>query len=354
MIAWFEQAALFGFPIWAEILFALLLEILIGKPRFLPHLRDGMGALSRFFGKQLQKREQARQAGMLYSILLGILCAFGAWGIPMLLNRWSLLAASILRIALIYSLLNLRTPITTALAVRKSLAASNKEGARARIAQMTRRDTESLSESGLCRVASEELALALCYGFALPLFYLGLGSLVSMPGYGTLGIPLAFGAVALVECGRHITPDGASIDPVGDLPRRIASYALFLPGRAVSALALLSGWILRLNWRSGATVLLLQNPLSRTNPASWTQACFSGLLGIRLGGGAYYGGLWRPSPSIGLDYATPGQKTAQLALRITLLTAPIAAALFLFSPLTSCILGLLIGFTGRAAGSQPL
>ena len=55
-----------------------------------------------------------------------------------------------------------------------------------------------------------------------------------------------------------------------------------------------------------------------------------------------------------LDYATPGQKTAQLALRITLLTAPIAAALFLFSPLTSCILGLLIGFTGRAAGSQPL
>lgn len=202
-------------------------------------------------------------------------------------------------------------------------------------------------------MASEELALALCYGFALPLFYLGLGSLVSMPGYGTLGIPLAFGAVALVECGRHITPDGASIDPVGDLPRRIASYALFLPAGPSPPSPFFPDGFCVSTGGAALPFYFCKTPCPGQTPLLDT--------GLFLRAARYPPGrrsLLRRSlaalPQHRLVMPRPEQKTAQLALRITLLTAPIAAALFLFSPLTSCILGLLIGFTGRAAGSQPL
>jgi adenosylcobinamide-phosphate synthase len=271
------------------LLTAVLLDLILGDPRRLPHPVVGIGKMISALEKILRRLVRNERLGgivLLVSVVgttavISLLLVKGAYAIH------HFVGISV-AVWLSYTCLAARSLHVESKLVADRLAAGDLEGARAFLARIVGRDTGNLDEPEIWRALVETVAENTSDGVIAPLFYLMIGGPV--PG-------LAYKAVNTLDSmvgyknDRYIRFGWASA--------RFDDLANWLPARLTGLLMVAVAPLAGLSGRS-AYRMMRRDGRNHSSPNSGIpEAATAGALGVRLGGTNSYFGKLVEKPAIG-------------------------------------------------------
>ncbi|MFO0753969.1 MAG: adenosylcobinamide-phosphate synthase CbiB [Thermodesulfovibrionales bacterium] len=315
---------------------ALLLDGIIGDPRWMPHPVRCIGsAISRaeaFLRRFFRTPSQERRAGMLLVLLIvvpvflvtfflnSLLLRMGE-GAPAWYSPLSLLSLALL-VFLTATTVATRDLIRSAREVIRPLQEGDLEAARRNLGMIVGRDTHSLTEREVLKATMETLAENLSDGIIAPVFYLTLG-----------GLPLAMAYKAVNTLDSMVGYKNERYLHFGRAAARLDDAANFVPARISGIIIVIAAWIA---YRSAAAArsawsTMLRDGGKHASPNSGVpEAAMSGAIGVRMGGPSTYGGMLVEKPYIGEtrigDHATAFMTASESTVRIVKIASLLSGA----------------------------
>ena len=281
-----------------SIYLALLLDYLLGDPKWLPHPVVAVGKLIAFYEKLLYPRQYSQSAfrqGCLLVLATLATVAGVLLALLLFLARWPWLRAAVV-VYLLYAALAWRSLQVEPGYVISALRSGNLPRARKMLSYVVGRDTENLNRQQIIKATVETIAENTIDGVLAPLFYMALGYLAG----GGLGAVLAawlYKAVNTMDSMvgykndryLHFGRAAAKLDDAANyIPARLAALA-WIGGAAIAGQDAKNAWRI---WRRD------RRNHSSPNSAQTESAC-AGALGVQLGGPSRYFGKLYEKPAIG-------------------------------------------------------
>ncbi|MGC8486239.1 MAG: adenosylcobinamide-phosphate synthase CbiB [Candidatus Baltobacteraceae bacterium] len=295
---------------------ALVLDITVGDPTWLPHPVQAIGAAIAG-GDALARDTGIREhaiLGRIAGIVTTVAVVGGSYILATALLRRAGKARSALEVMLAASTLAWRSLIAEVLVVEAALAANDIALARRRLARIVGRDTERLDASEIARAAIETLAESLCDGIVAPLCYLVLG-----------GAPLALAYKAVNTLDStigHIEPPYCAF---GWFAARVDDAANFIPARISALLVAAAAQIFCGNASRSLQIARRDARLHRSPNAGWPEAAIAGAMRVRLGGSNAYGGVAYNGPTLGAEFRSPNPHDIGRARQLVSVAAALLA-----------------------------
>ncbi len=268
---------------------AVILDLLLGDPRQLPHPVVGIGGMISALEKVLRRLFRNERLGgvvLLVGTVGGVLGAAyfvlrGAYAIRpyigFVVSAW-----------LAYTCLALRSLHRESKLVADRLSAGDLEGARHYLSRIVGRDTEYLDEQEILRALVETVAENTSDGVIAPLFYLMFGG----PALG-----LAYKAVNTLDSMVGYNNDRYTL--FGWASARFDDLANWLPARITGVLLVAAAPLAGLSGRNALRIMLRDGGNHSSPNSGIPEAAAAGALGIRLGGANSYFGVVVEKPAIG-------------------------------------------------------
>ncbi|KJR41617.1 cobalamin biosynthesis protein CobD [Candidatus Magnetoovum chiemensis] len=172
------------------------------------------------------------------------------------------------------------------------------ELARKHLSFIVGRDTQNLDKEAVTKAAIETLAENTSDGIIAPLFYFAIG-----------GLPFAFAYKAVNTIDSMIGYKNDKYLYFGRVGAKLDDIVNYIPARITAALLVVSAYIygivvvrakrINIDARRGFDVMLRDGRKHTSPNAGMPEAAMAGILGIRLGGPNYYGGMLVNKPYIG-------------------------------------------------------
>ena len=299
------------------LLAAMVLDGLVGDPRWLPHP-------IRWMGLAIEKAEPICRCLPLPLTLSGGLMSAGlilmtgamGWGLVSLGAWIHPMVGTSLEITLIFYCLSARSLAAAAMGVWRVLMRGSLAQARAAVAMIVGRETTELDEAGVARAAVETVAENLVDGVIAPLFWAALG-----------GAPLALAYKMTNTLDSMVGYKNDRYLAFGKVAARLDDLANWLPARlGVPLISLAAALLNRQGERTWQTARRDGRRHSSPN-AGWPEAAFAGALGVWLGGPNRYHGRRVSKPTIGKGQRAVTPADIPRACDLMWLTAMIAALL---------------------------
>lgn len=295
------------------LLFGLLLDLLLGDPRWSLHPIRLFGKLIAVGERWLNHPPHQKAKGTLLALSL----VLGVWGFFFLVE-W--LLANHHYILLVWQTVFFffaicpRSLIGEALAVEKYVADDDLEGARQRLSWIVGRDTSQLSFAQIRTAVLETLAENLSDGVIAPLFYYALG-----------GVPLMMAYKMINTLDSMIGYKDQRYKAFGFFSARILDdIANYIPARLTALLMLLvapSKRAFRTVWRDAR---------KHASPNSgYPESALAGILGVQFGGPNIYHGLLVEKPYIGAPIHPVTARSLRHTILIVIAVTLLASALVL-------------------------
>lgn len=311
-----------------QILIAILLDQLLGDPRWLPHPVRIIGAACHWCERLTRAVLPPFAAGVSSVVLVLTLTGATTWALiggATLLHPWLGNAVSML---LLYTTIAARDLVRHSTEVYTALQGGDLPEARKRVSMIVGRDTADLDEGGVARAAVESVAESMVDGVTAPLFFALLGGPVGAMLYKAINtMDSMFGY------------KNAHYLKFGWAAARLDDLANFIPARLTALMIPAAAFPLRLDPKR-SLLTLLRDRLAHASPNSaHTEAAVAGALGVQLGGANSYFGTVLKKPTIG-DATRPIEPQDILRTnRLMLFSSTLTLLLFLI--LRRHILGLL-------------
>ncbi len=276
---------------------AYLLDWVIGDPPRIPHPVRLLGRVIVILEKAA-RRMFASPAGLK---LAGLMIALIAAATPMLVVFYLLgkayalhvVVGWVLETCIIFTVLAGGDLHRHVARVGLSLRVGSLSKARLRVAMLVGRDTERLDENGISRAALESLFENSADGLVAPLFFFALG-----------GAPLAVFYKAVSTLDSMIGYKTERHFHLGYISARLDDLLNYFPARLTALFIVLVGAGKKTFLRSLG--VLWSDRLKHESPNSaWPEAAGAGVLGVRLGGPADYGGHQKQYPLINATGKNP-------------------------------------------------
>nr|WP_281382963.1 adenosylcobinamide-phosphate synthase CbiB [Dissulfurirhabdus thermomarina] len=299
---------------------AVLLDLALGDPRWLPHP-------VRLMGRLIARGEAAARRLPLPPRWQGAVLAGGlvaaAWGAGALLPALAGAVHPDLRTGtealLLFYCLALRSLAAEAGAVRKALEAGGLAEARRRLSRIVGRDTAELGPEDVARAAVESVAENTVDGFLSPLCYAALGG---------PALALAFKMASTLD--SMVGYRDERYREFGTAAARLDDLANFLPARAAAWLAAAAAPLVGAARPEKVLRVVRMDAATSDSPNSgFPEAAFAAALGVRLSGPARYRGRLVERPYILPEGREPGPRDIRRAVRLMGLVAACAVALVL-------------------------
>lgn len=260
---------------------ALLLDLIIGDPRWLPHPVTLMGRLIEILDKALRLPWlDPRLAGLLLLVVTVGSAAGGSWILLKTLTHLAPLAGYAGAIFLSYTCLAARSLHIESARVATALSSGSLPEARYYLSMVVGRDTDQLEEPEIWRALVETVAENTSDGIIAPLLWLTVGGPVAV---------MAYKAVSTLD--SMVGYRNERYLHMGCASARMDDLLNFIPARLTSVLIIVSAALTGYS-ASGAMLITLRDRLKNPSPNSGhPEASAAGALGIRLGGAASYGGI---------------------------------------------------------------
>jgi adenosylcobinamide-phosphate synthase len=265
------------------LIWAFLLDALMGDPRWLPHPVVFMGRLisfldRRFYRAEGRPGELLLRGGLLVLTVLAVVYASARLLLALIsfFHPWLVAALTVL---LLSTTLAARCLQDAANAVYRPLAQGRIDDARQAVAMVVGRDTEAMPEPEIARAAVETVAENTVDGVTAPLFYALIG-----------GLPLALLYKAVNTMDSMLGYKNSRYLWFGRAAARLDDAANWLPARLTVPVMLCAAALLRFHVR-GAWQSVRSDGQKHPSPNSGlAEALAAGALGISLGGENRYGG----------------------------------------------------------------
>jgi len=277
-------------PITPSILLtALILDLLLGDPRRLPHPVVGIGRLISALEGILRRLVRDELSGGAV-LLVGVVGT--TWLLPFFALKGAYAVHPFLGFSaaawLSYTCLAARSLHAESKLVADRLSAGDLDGARYYLSRIVGRDTDGLTEHEMWRALVETVAENTSDGVIAPLFYLMLGG----PALG-----LAYKAVNTLDSMVGYRNERYLL--FGRASARFDDLANWIPARLTGLLVVAAAPLVGLSAR-GAFRIMLRDRGNHSSPNSgFPEAAAAGALGVRLGGTNRYFGKPVEKPTIG-------------------------------------------------------
>ncbi|MBU0681429.1 MAG: adenosylcobinamide-phosphate synthase CbiB [Proteobacteria bacterium] len=275
-------------PVW-HIALALVLDQLLGDPRWLPHPVRLIGKLQVVLEKRTRQLiPPARIAGLLTVLLTLALTGGLTWGLLHGAQLLHPLISDVVAVILLYTSFAARDLARHATAVSQALQHNDIALARQRVAMIVGRDTAGLDEAGVTRAGVESVAESLVDGVTAPIFY----ALIA----GPMGAML----YKAINTGDSMFGyKNERYQEFGWAAARLDDVANFVPARLTALLIPFAALCLGLKAR-GSLRILRRDCRAHASPNSgFPEAAVAGALDVQLGGSSSYFGKIISKPTIG-------------------------------------------------------
>ena len=275
---------------------AFVLDLLLGDPRWCPHIVVLMGKLISFLEKLLYPKKRSKAAEFIAGLILELLVIFISVGAAALAAavayRLNFILGVTFECLLSWQTLALKSLKKESMKVYEAFEKNDTEGARKAVSMIVGRDTASLDKKGIIKAAVETVAENTSDGVIAPMMFLCfLGPLgaVFYKAVNTMDSMIGYKNDRYIYFGRAAAKTD---DILNYIPARLtAVMMIFCCMFADEALSLEDAYRI---WRR-----------DRHNHASPNSAqgesVMAGALGVMLAGDAYYFGRLVKKPCIGDD-----------------------------------------------------
>ncbi|MGB8714457.1 MAG: adenosylcobinamide-phosphate synthase CbiB [Onishia taeanensis] len=275
---------------------AVLLDLLLGDPRWLPHPVVGIGRVIARLERAWNHgppADRQRRGQWLAALVVGGTWAL-AWSVLGVLAWVSPWLSVAMELVLLATTLAARGLADAARAVAVPLTQGDMAAARRALSMVVGRDTVGLDESELARGAVETVAENTVDGITAPLFWALLG-----------GAPLALAYKATNTLDSMVGYRSPRFEDFGEASARLDDAANWLPAR-LTALTL---WLAALfipgsRWRGVLASTRREAPRHPSPNAGWPEAMVANLMGVQLGGLNHYAGRPSPRATLGTPHET--------------------------------------------------
>ncbi len=268
---------------------ALLLDQLLGDPRWLPHPVRLIGALQTYLETLTRRLIPHAKAAGIVTVLITLTVTGGATYVLLLgAGKVHPIAYDAVAIILLYTSFAARDLARHAFAVYQALQKDDIALARKRVAMIVGRDTADLDEAGVARAGVESVAESLVDGVTAPIFYALLGGPVGALLYKAINTGdsmFGYKNERYIEFGW-----GAA---------RLDDLVNFLPARLTALFVPLAAFFLGLKSRDSLRILRRDCRAHISPNAGFPEAAVAGALGVQLGGDSSYFGKTISKQTIG-------------------------------------------------------
>ncbi|GAB6180934.1 adenosylcobinamide-phosphate synthase CbiB [Desulfotomaculum defluvii] len=265
------------------ILLALLTDIFVGDPRYIPHPVVLMGYLINRCETSVRKFTSGprglRLGGILLVVVVVSFVLLGTWGMIKLAEMIHPYLGFVVHLWLLATTLAVKSLGQHALAVAKPLARGDLNEARSKVAMIVGRDTEKLDDRGITRATVETVAENTVDGIISPLFYAFIG-----------GAPLAMAYKAINTMDSMIGHRNEKYLHLGWAAARLDDLANFIPARLAGFCYPWLAVFYPGGFFTTVRVILRDAPKHPSPNSGIPEAAVAGALGIQLGGTNHYGG----------------------------------------------------------------
>jgi adenosylcobinamide-phosphate synthase len=294
---------------------ALLLDAAVGDPRWLTHPAVLMGRSIGSLEPPLRRSGlPLRAAGAVLTLLLVCGSWLVTWGLIHLAARLHPWVGRALAVWLFSTCLAARSLAEHALAVWRPLIAGDLSAARTKLSWIVGRDTERLERPEIVRGAVETVAESTCDGVIAPLFWGLVG-----------GAPLAMAYKAANTLDSMVGHLDDRYRELGWASARLDDLLNLIPARLSAMLLAVAGVSAR-----AMTTAFRDAPKHPSPNSGWPEAAVAGVLGVRLGGVNYYGGIPEERAYMGDSLRPLEPQDIRRAVRLMYLAALLAGAAGIF------------------------
>ena len=276
-------------PLEYQILAAVLLDLICGDPRWLPHPVKFIGRFALFCEPACRKAvPNPRLAGVITVVFVLSATACIAWGIVFVagfLHPW---LGDVISILLIYTTLAAKDLSRHSMEVYESLKEGDLPEARRRVGKIVGRDTDILDEKGVVRATVESVAENTADGVTAPLLFAFIG--------GPVGA-LLYKAVNTLD--STFGYKNERYREFGWAAARLDDLVNYLPARLTAILVPVAAILAGLNARNSINILFRDARNHPSPNSGYLEAAMAGALDVQLGGLNYYFGQPSERPTMG-------------------------------------------------------
>lgn len=283
------------------IILGVVLDWLIGDPRWLPHPIVLMGKTISFLNKKLNQGNHKKAKGFVLLFLVLGLTGGIIFLIQMLLYQIHILLYLVFNLYLVMTSLAAKTLSVEVKKVKDALMSGNLQEARIQIGYLVGRDTTELSGKEMIRATVETTAENTIDGVLAPLFYMLLGLFIPITWLNPGILVMLYKATNTMD-----SMVGYIQEPYKDFgyaSAKFDDFLNFIPARIGSWFMLLGGMVLGFNIKEGYRIYKRDRSKHKSPNSGHPESVVAGLLGIQLGGNNQYFGEVLEKPTIG-DPAT--------------------------------------------------
>ncbi|MEX2416735.1 MAG: adenosylcobinamide-phosphate synthase CbiB [Paenibacillaceae bacterium] len=266
--------------VWVVAL-AILIDLWIGDPRWLPHPVVGMGKLISFLEQRWNKGSQRKRKGVVMAVFVIGTVYTSTFVTIWAAHQLNVYAGIGLEIYLLSTTISVKGLKDAALQVAAPLKTGNLVEARRQLGMIVGRDTEALNEPEIIRGTVETVAENTVDGITSPLFWMLVG-----------GVPAAMAYRAVNTLDSMVGYKNERFLLFGRASARIDDAANWLPARLTALSMWIAAWFMPgLSVRTAMRITLLDAPKHPSPNSGWPESMTAGLLGIELGGRNSYQGV---------------------------------------------------------------
>ncbi|MFT8314598.1 MAG: adenosylcobinamide-phosphate synthase CbiB [Clostridium sp.] len=274
-----------------DIVLAVILDFILGDPRWLPHPIIYVGKIISFLEKKARKLSRNNNQLRLFGALIVIVVGFISFIIPFcvleIVKPFTVLH-HVLNVLIIWTTLAAKSLHTEALKVHISLENKDIEDARIKLSYIVGRDTKELSEEEIIRADVETVAENTSDGVIAPLIFAIIG-----------GAPLAMLYKGVNTMDSMLGYKNKKYYYIGFFPAKTDDLFNLIPARITGILIALVSPLVKGNILESLKIMIRDRKNHKSPNCAYPEAAAAGAMKIQLGGTNSYFGELVYKPTLG-------------------------------------------------------
>lgn len=264
--------------ITVQIIFAYILDLIIGDPKWLPHPIILIGKVIEILEKGITKvMTNKKVAGIILVFLVVAGTYFFVFILIWFAARLHWIFGVIVSIYFVFVSLSVKDLAVETNRVYTSLNRNNLSLARKNLSRIVGRDTEDLNEREIIRASVETVAENTVDGIISPLFFAFIG-----------GAPLSMAYKAINTLDSMVGYKNKRYIDIGWAAAKLDDITNFIPARISILLLPIASFISGKGFRDSIRIISRDRKKHTSPNSGIPEAAFAGALGVRIGGTNYY------------------------------------------------------------------